>query len=171
MLRTNRTNDTNSIHGSNRSNRSNRINGAQRTVGAIGALRAIAIVVAAFAVPTISFAQSSAGLTRDQVRAELIRVENAGYMPGADDSQYPQNIQNAEAKIAAEQNASPATASVGTPLPIAMGMPADGQAPTESPTRSSMPISMASEHSLPAHASMPMDCVGPVEFCNLYFGS
>ncbi|ALL69946.1 Protein of unknown function (DUF4148) (plasmid) [Paraburkholderia caribensis MBA4] len=65
----------------------------------IKAVALAAIVV----VPVVSFAQSNAGVTRAQVRAELVQLEKAGYNPAtsnADD--YPQNIQAAQAKVAAQ---------------------------------------------------------------------
>ena len=56
------------------------------------------------AVPAVSFAQSSQPLTRAQVIAELIEVENAGFHPGSVDYvEYPGNLQAAEARIAAKQ--------------------------------------------------------------------
>ena len=65
--------------------------------------------------PALSFAQaSSAPLTRAQVRADLIRVEQAGYNPSAgDDVHYPADIQAAEAKIAAQDASRQATGDVG----------------------------------------------------------
>ena len=39
--------------------------------------------VAASLVPAMTFAQQSSGVTRAQVRAELIELEQAGYQPGA----------------------------------------------------------------------------------------
>ena len=57
----------------------------------------------ALAAPALSFAQSEqAPLTRAEVRADLIRLEQAGYQPGrGDDATYPRDIQAAEAKVAA----------------------------------------------------------------------
>jgi hypothetical protein len=65
--------------------------------------------------PALSFAQaSSAPLTRAQVRADLIRVEQAGYNPSAgDDVHYPADIQAAEAKLAAQDASRLATGAVG----------------------------------------------------------
>ncbi len=57
------------------------------------------IVAAVVALPAISFAQSSQPLTRAQVRAELVQLENAGYNPTSDATTYPRNIQAAEAKL------------------------------------------------------------------------
>lgn len=55
------------------------------------------------AAPVVSFAQSQQPLTRAQVRAELVQLEKAGYNPN-DWINYPENIQAAQAKIAAAQN-------------------------------------------------------------------
>ncbi|KVN41336.1 hypothetical protein WJ63_23035 [Burkholderia pyrrocinia] len=62
---------------------------------------ALAVIVAA---PVASFAQSNQQpLTRAQVRAELVQLEKAGYNPN-DWINYPENIQAAQAKIAAARN-------------------------------------------------------------------
>lgn len=55
----------------------------------------------AIAAPVASFAQSARPLTRDEVRADLVRVEKAGYNPN-DWMHYPENIQTAEARVAAQ---------------------------------------------------------------------
>lgn len=62
--------------------------------------------------PSLSFAQSpSAPLTRAQVLADLVRIEQAGYNPAmSNDSTYPSDIQAAEAKIAAQDNKQQAAA-------------------------------------------------------------
>lgn len=53
-----------------------------------------------------AFAQSSAPLTRAQVREELIRLEAAGYEPSkGDDGEYPADIQAAQARAAAQDQA------------------------------------------------------------------
>jgi hypothetical protein len=62
------------------------------------------IIAALVAAPALSFAQSSEPLTRAQVRAELIQLEAAGYNPATDQTQYPKNIQAAEARISADNN-------------------------------------------------------------------
>jgi Domain of unknown function (DUF4148) len=49
----------------------------------------------------LSFAQPNAPLTRAEVPADLVRVEQAGYTPRANDINYPLDNQAAEAKIAA----------------------------------------------------------------------
>src|ERR1700712_1771526 len=63
-------------------------------------IRAIT-VAAVLAIPAVSFAQS-APVTRAEVRAQLTQLERAGYNPASDQTQYPRNIQAAEAKVAAE---------------------------------------------------------------------
>ena len=61
------------------------------------------IVAAALAIPAVSsFAQSIAPVTRAQVRAELVQLEKAGYQPGRNDPQYPNDIQAAEARVSAQ---------------------------------------------------------------------
>jgi hypothetical protein len=55
--------------------------------------------------PAASFAQQTNGpVTRAQVRAELAELERAGYNPN-DWIHYPENIQAAEARVAAEHAA------------------------------------------------------------------
>jgi hypothetical protein len=62
-------------------------------------IKAVALA-AVLVVPAMSFAQSSQPVTRAQVRAELVQLEKAGYVPSnSSDTQYPANIQAAEAKV------------------------------------------------------------------------
>lgn len=64
------------------------------------------VVAAALAAPVAVFAQSNQPVTRAQVRAELVQLEKAGYRPGdGDNTTYPAQIQAAEAKVAAQNNA------------------------------------------------------------------
>jgi hypothetical protein len=71
------------------------------------------VIAALVAAPVASFAQSSQPpVTRAQVRAELLQYEKAGYNPTSDWINYPQNIQAAQAKIAA-QNATAQAATSG----------------------------------------------------------
>jgi hypothetical protein len=68
------------------------------------------MLVAALAPPVVSFAQqSNAPVTRAQVRAELVQLENVGYR-GDDQVHYPDQIQAAEARVAAHNG----TAQVGS---------------------------------------------------------
>ena len=64
------------------------------------------VVAAAFAAPVAVFAQSNQPLTRAEVHAQLVQVEQAGYYPGdGDQNAYPAQIQAADAKIAAQNGA------------------------------------------------------------------
>jgi hypothetical protein len=77
-------------------------------------LKALALTLT-FTVPTISFASTSnAPVTRAEVRAELVQLEHAGYKPSR--TQYPADIQAAEARVAAQNHdvANASTAYGGT---------------------------------------------------------
>jgi hypothetical protein len=70
--------------------------------------------------PLAASAQAGQGLTRAEVLQELIQVEQAGYRPGwGDNTNYPDNIQAALARVAARQGAAGAGG----------GSPAGGAAP------------------------------------------
>jgi activator of HSP90 ATPase len=71
----------------------------------------ILAVAALAAAPLLSFAQSNEPVTRAQVRAELVQLEQAGYHPAAVETQYPSDIQAAEARVAANQAAQSADSS------------------------------------------------------------
>lgn len=59
-----------------------------------------AVIAAALAAPLASHAQESQALTRAQVRADLVDVEQAGYRPRAGlDVNYPDDVQAAERKV------------------------------------------------------------------------
>ncbi|SAK86769.1 membrane protein [Caballeronia catudaia] len=58
------------------------------------------VAIAVSSAPLASFAQSSAPVSRAQVRAELAQVEKAGYAPAAEDASYPAKLQAAEARVA-----------------------------------------------------------------------
>ncbi|SIT51278.1 conserved exported hypothetical protein [Paraburkholderia piptadeniae] len=64
----------------------------------------LTLAACSLAGPVTAFSQcQQLPLTRAQVRAELLRLEEAGYNPSAgDEGDYPADIQAAEAKIAAE---------------------------------------------------------------------
>lgn len=113
------------------------------------------VVVAA---PTFVFAQSqNAPLTRAQVKAELVQLEQAGYSPAmGEQADYPADIQAAEAKVAAQKNANATNEAYG-------GTSAGGASSGSGAMRA--PMSMK-------HGSMPAsDCVGPAGFCTPFFGS
>jgi hypothetical protein len=84
-------------------------------------------VALSLACPLAALAQSGNGLTRAEVVQELIRVEQAGYRPGwGDATNYPDNIQAALARIAAQQGALAARAD---------GAPSAGGAAPAAPER------------------------------------
>jgi hypothetical protein len=115
-------------------------------------LASLVIAAAALAAPVLSFAQSTdQGLTRAQVRAELVQLERAGYNPSdSSDTRYPIDVQAAEAKVAAASNTQTGHDAVG-------GTPMSGTSDAGKPGM----------HMKSAASS----CVGPVSFCNFYFGS
>ena len=52
------------------------------------------LIASALAAPSFAFAQdSNAPVTRAEVRAQLIQLEQAGYRPAAKDNDYPQPLQ------------------------------------------------------------------------------
>jgi hypothetical protein len=114
-------------------------------------LLCLTVALSALASPALTFAQTTpAPLTRAQMRADLIRVEQAGYSPGtANDPYYPADIQTAEAKAATQQDmAQDAPDAVGGTSP--MGASGAG---TSTP------------------AGKTAQCVGPITFCDTYSGS
>lgn len=71
------------------------------------------VAASALSIPLASFAQSSNNgpVTRDQVKQELIQLEQAGYNPAThDDPYYPNDIQAAEARVHAQDGQALATA-------------------------------------------------------------
>jgi Domain of unknown function (DUF4148) len=93
------------------------------------------VIAIAIAAPAASFAQSNQPVTRAQVRAELVQLEQAGYRPTAGtDPDYPADIQAAEARVAAE-NAAASNSGYG---PSTSGTSQSGtrQAVAQSPSQS-----------------------------------
>ncbi|MEX3928163.1 DUF4148 domain-containing protein [Paraburkholderia sp. BR10936] len=65
------------------------------------------VILTVLSAPAVSFAQSNSAVTPEQVRAELIQLEQAGYRPGdGDNTNYPADIQAAEARVAAQNGGS-----------------------------------------------------------------
>jgi hypothetical protein len=99
-------------------------------VNIMKALVSAMLVACALSAPVAAFAQTAnAPVTRAQVVADLVRVEQAGYRPAlANDLNYPDDIQHAEAIVAHEtaQKAAPANAAVGG---VAMTGSSDSGAP------------------------------------------
>jgi hypothetical protein len=99
-------------------------------------IKAVAIA-AVLAAPVVSFAQSNQPVTRAEVRNQLVQLEKAGYNPSnSNDTQYPANIQAAEAKVAAA-NGSVANSGVGG---VADGSSQAGQPKTFAATTYSVPV-------------------------------
>ncbi|WP_206995605.1 DUF4148 domain-containing protein [Trinickia mobilis] len=71
-----------------------------------------AVVAASIlAAPLASFAQSNQQpVTRAEVRADLVKVEQAGYNPNQDNITYPADIQAAEARVSSQNGAVAAAA-------------------------------------------------------------
>ncbi|GAB7524460.1 DUF4148 domain-containing protein [Paraburkholderia sp. 2C] len=95
-------------------------------------IKAVAIA-AVLAAPVVAFAQSNpSGLTRAQVRAELIQLEKAGYDPAmSNDATYPADIQAAERRVQ-DQNAQ---AAAQQPADTGYGAATGGTSQTGAPAR------------------------------------
>jgi hypothetical protein len=81
------------------------------------------LAVSVLAAPITSFAQQSEPITREQVRAELVQLQAAGYDANGADATYPANLQAALARVnqqnqaqaqAASQNSAYGTSSSGS---------------------------------------------------------
>jgi hypothetical protein len=72
-------------------------------------------VVATLALPMAAFAQQSqGGLTRAEVRAQLVELEQTGWRPSEEGPNYPNEVQAAEAKVAAKHAAETRVAASGS---------------------------------------------------------
>lgn len=59
-----------------------------------------ALLAASLVAPSLSFAQSTAPVTRASLHIQLAELEQAGYNPAARNPNYPNDLQAAEAKVA-----------------------------------------------------------------------
>ena len=77
-------------------------------------IKAVALAIA-IAAPAVSYSQSSnEPVTRAQIRAQLVQLERAGYRPSAADNMaYPNDLQAAEARVAAREGTATSTTGVG----------------------------------------------------------
>ncbi|CAB3766944.1 DUF4148 domain-containing protein [Paraburkholderia humisilvae] len=85
----------------------------------------VSLVALALA-PAMTFAQSQSTVTRDQVRAELIELQQVGYR-GDTQAYYPANIQEAESRVAertaqaskarGDESSAAGTSESGKPVP------------------------------------------------------
>lgn len=107
----------------------------------------LAITAATLGAPVLCLAQLNAPLTHAEVRADVAPVEQACHMPNENGPNYPADIQAREVKIAAQ----------------------DGQQLSEQPVGGVAGCSTASGAAAPS--AMHASCVGPVSFCNVFFGS
>ncbi|TKC87674.1 DUF4148 domain-containing protein [Trinickia terrae] len=99
------------------------------------------LIACALSAPAFAFAQAANGpVTRAEVKADLVRAEQAGYRPASNENNYPADIQAAEAKIAA-QGQTPEAASVG-------GVPMTGASQAGAPLA---PVAMNDAQSVYAH--------------------
>jgi hypothetical protein len=90
-----------------------------------------AIAASVLGAPIITIAQQpNAPVTRTQVRTELLQLEQAGYKPSANDSEYPGNIQAAEARVAA-QNSGYGAGTAGTSESGSQRVPANARGPVD----------------------------------------
>jgi hypothetical protein len=123
-------------------------------------LALLALTLSAVVSSTVTFAQSaSVPLTRAQVRADLIRLEQAGYNPSAsDDVNYPADIQAAEAKVAAQDAEQQAATPQQQNSDSGMGAEMKGTSDSGHKKQDTPPSNLST-------------CVGPVSFCNIFFGS
>ncbi|QGZ65298.1 DUF4148 domain-containing protein [Paraburkholderia acidisoli] len=118
---------------------------------------ALAALVAA---PLVSFAQSNQPVTRAQVRAELVQLQQAGYNPASDETQYPANIQAALSRIEAQQNAQTATAPVTPMATTSYGGVADGVSAAGAHRRVKAAVASSVSNPLPVPDDIPG--LGPI---------
>lgn len=83
------------------------------------------VILTVVAAPALSFAQANSAVTSEQVRADLVQLEQAGYHIGdGDNANYPADIQAAEARVAAQNGGSSyggvvsGTSASGAPAPV-----------------------------------------------------
>ncbi|WP_075643381.1 DUF4148 domain-containing protein [Caballeronia sordidicola] len=73
-----------------------------------------ACIAAAVLIPTVALAQSSSPVTREQVRADLLQLENAGYNPlSSCTGDCPGSLRRAEAIVTRHRNDPNATYGAG----------------------------------------------------------
>jgi hypothetical protein len=82
-------------------------------------------IIALSAAPLAAVAQTDQGLTRAQVKADLVRVEQAGYNPSERDTFYPNDIQAAESRVSSQN---------------AYGASSEGSSASGAPTMSTTPL-------------------------------
>ncbi|EON14546.1 MULTISPECIES: DUF4148 domain-containing protein [Pandoraea] len=97
------------------------------------------LVSCALAAPFSAFAQSTgnndASLSRAQVQADLVRVEQAGYQPSGSQANYPANLERAEAIVAKQDGSASLINTSGT---VAMTGVSTGNQPVSHASRQSV---------------------------------
>lgn len=76
-----------------------------------------ATVAALFCAPVFALAQTDAPVTRAEVKGELTQLEQAGYSPSNDETDYPANLQAAQARVADQAGQSVNAGGYGGSLP------------------------------------------------------
>jgi len=136
-------------------------------------LACLVLAIGALASPVVSFAQSTEPLTRAQVRAELIRLEETGYHVGTGDhTTYPAEIQAAESKIAAQDSQQAANNAAPETQQAANNAAPETQQEANNAVGGTTLNGTSAAGSYPhlPHPS-PSSCVGPASYCNLFFGN
>jgi hypothetical protein len=130
----------------------------------------LVIACCALASPVVSFAQSTAPVTHAQVLAELIRLEQTGYHLGdGDQTTYPEQIQAAEAKVAAQDSQQAANNDgAGKTTDVAAQQSQEGSNNDVGGTTAGTSATGSAQH---GSKPTPSTCVGPVSYCNLFFGN
>jgi len=75
---------------------------------------AVAIVAVAGAAVLAGIVPAQAQATRAEVKAQQAELQAAGYRESLDETQYPSNLQTAEARVQAQQDARAAAANAQT---------------------------------------------------------
>lgn len=113
----------------------------------------ITFSVAALASTSVFSNAFAQGARRAEVYADLVRVEQAGYSPAvSSDTTYPVAAQAAEAKVAAQNTQRIANSATVNATGVGAGMSGSSASGAHAPVKGA-------------------ECVGPVSFCNPYFGS
>ncbi|WP_080406991.1 DUF4148 domain-containing protein [Burkholderia ubonensis] len=116
--------------------------------------RAIFVATSMFVVLLPITIKSANALTREEVRAELAELRALGYRSMAEDSYYPRHTQEMMAKLHEKR----------------MKVRANKVGDQVTPTRSSAG-NRKTDVPDANRATDRNQCVGPVSFCNIYFGS
>lgn len=130
---------------------------------------AIVAVAGALATPALAFAQSSnEPVTRAQVRADLIQMEQAGYNPAdTNNPHYPDQIQAAEARVDGQNNAQMTSNAMGG---VQAGSSASG-APESTYMATRYTAYPSARDSYGSYGSQgAYGCQGPRSFCDKYSG-